>query len=67
MTLMSFKNLEEYLPTKDFVRIHKSYLIAIGKIESIERNRVKIAGEYLPVGESYRRHFTELVENRRID
>jgi DNA-binding LytR/AlgR family response regulator len=67
MTLMSFKNLEDKLPAHEFVRIHKSYLVSIGKIESIERSRVKIAGEYLPVGESYKRNFLSLLEKRRAD
>jgi len=66
MTLLSFKKLESLLPPDKFVRIHKSYLIAIDKIESIERNRVKIAGERLPIGNSYRRAFNQLIENRQL-
>jgi DNA-binding LytR/AlgR family response regulator len=62
MTLMSFKHLEELLPDENFVRIHKSYLVAMNKIDSIERSRVRIAGELLPVGESYKRQFLERIK-----
>ncbi len=67
MTLLSFKKLEEILPSEKFIRIHKSYLISIDKIESIERNRIKIAGERLPIGNSYRRQFYKTIENRQIN
>ena len=65
MTLLSFKKLESLLPPDKFVRIHKSYFISIDKIESIERNRIKISGERLPIGNSYRRAFYQIVENRQ--
>ncbi|MEE4258556.1 MAG: LytTR family DNA-binding domain-containing protein [Bacteroidales bacterium] len=65
MTLLSFKKLEDILPPDKFIRIHKSYLIAIDKIESIERNRIKMAGERLPIGNSYRREFYKIIENRQ--
>ncbi len=67
MTLLSFKKLEEALPSKGFMRIHKSYLIALDKIDSIERNHVKIAGESLPVGDSYRREFFQVIDKRKIN
>jgi DNA-binding LytR/AlgR family response regulator len=67
MTLLSFKKLEEILPSDKFIRIHKSYLISIDKIESIERNRIKIAGERLPIGNIYRRQFYKTIENRQVN
>lgn len=67
MTLLSFKKLKDALPSKGFIRIHKSYLISIDKIESIERNRVLIAGERLPVGESYKREFFKTINERKLN
>ena len=67
MTLLSFKKLEELLPSEKFIRIHKSYLISIDKIESIERNRIKIGGERLPIGNSYKRQFYKIIENRQAN
>ncbi len=66
MTLLSFKKLEQSLTYPQFVRIHKSYLVAIDKITSIERNRVTIGSEILPVGESYRRQFFQVIEDRKL-
>ena len=53
LTLQSLRSFEEALDGKDFLRIHKSYIIAIDKISSIERKRVVIQETYLPVGETY--------------
>lgn len=53
LTLQSLKSFEEALEGKNFLRIHKSYIIAIDKISAIERKRVVIQDTYLPVGETY--------------
>jgi len=66
MTLLSFKKLEQTLTYPKFVRIHKSYLVAVDKITSIERNRVTIGNEILPIGDSYRRQFFEAIDKKRI-
>lgn len=66
MTLLSFKKLEQSLTYPGFVRIHKSYLVAVDKITSIERNRVTIGNEILPVGESYRRQFFDVIDDKRL-
>ncbi len=66
MTLLSFKKLEQTLTYPQFVRIHKSYLIAVDKIKSIERNRVTIGNQILPIGESYRRQFFDVVDKKRL-
>ncbi len=57
MTLMSFNAIEELLPEREFIRIHKSFIIAMSKIDRIERNRVIINKQYLPIGETYRKGF----------
>lgn len=57
MTLQTFKNMMSLLPENQFFRIHKSYIIAIDKIKSIERNHVVINNERIPIGESYRTEF----------
>ncbi len=57
LTLQSLRSFEEALDGKDFLRIHKSYIIAIDKISSIERKRVVIQETYLPVGETYLENF----------
>jgi two-component system, LytTR family, response regulator len=54
MTLQSFKDIENVLPIPAFIRIHKSYIVALNKIESIERNRIKIADQLLPISDTYK-------------
>jgi len=57
LTQQTFGSFEEQLPATQFVRIHKSYMVSLSKIESIEKHRVKIGKELLPVSESYRERF----------
>lgn len=57
MTLLSFKSIEEILPSENFIRVHKSYIVALNKINSIERNRIIINKHYIPIGETYRDSF----------
>lgn len=57
VTNLSMKKIENLLPTTQFYRIHKSYIISIDKVESIEGNMVKINNTRLPVGNSYRQDF----------
>lgn len=57
MTLQSFQNMESLLPSDNFIRIHKSFIVAINKIASIERDRIKIGAELIPIGSSYRERF----------
>jgi DNA-binding LytR/AlgR family response regulator len=52
VTLESLKNLERTLPEKDFMRIHKSYIVAIGQVRSIQGNQVELHGQSLPIGRS---------------
>ncbi|MBC7745848.1 MAG: response regulator transcription factor [Flavobacterium sp.] len=66
ITLQNMKKMEETLPSGRFVRVHKSYIIALDKIDSIERSRIQIAEKIIPVGDTYREAFFKLVDNRNI-
>lgn len=57
ISLQTMKKTEEQLPSSQFVRIHKSYIVAINKINSIERNRIQIADQNIALGETYRDAF----------
>jgi two-component system, LytTR family, response regulator len=65
MTLQSFREIENALPTPNFIRVHKSYVVALNKIDSIERNRIKIGELLLPIGDTYRDHFFETLRTVR--
>lgn len=57
MTLMSFAKLEELLPSSEFCRVHKSYLVALKKIKSVERGIIIIADQRIPVSNTYKDSF----------
>lgn len=61
LTLQTFYSLEEELPSDNFCRVHKSYIVNIQKIESVERNRIKIGDVYIPIGASFKKAFYKLI------
>ena len=61
MTLQSFKNILSVLPENQFVRVHNSYIVSISKISSIEKNRIKIGNQLIPISDSYKESFYELL------
>lgn len=67
MTLMNAKGLEDMLREPRFCRVHKSYFVAINKIEFIERKRIKIGNERIPVSETYQKHFFEIINRNKLD
>jgi len=52
----SISELEKVLPDS-FIRCHKSYIVSIPGIVSIERDRIKIGNKYIPIGDSYKDEF----------
>jgi len=54
LSLERMKNMDNLLPQSSFLRIHKSYLINIKNIDYIERGRIVINKEHLPIGETYK-------------
>ncbi|MCB0522046.1 MAG: response regulator transcription factor [Lewinellaceae bacterium] len=54
LSLGSLKGLEEELPSDRFLRTHKSYIVALDKIETLEGNLLHIGKQKLPIGASYR-------------
>lgn len=62
LSLQTLKKIEEQLPTNEFVRVHKSFIVSLRHISSIERGRISIGGEVVPVGDSYRDGFYRLVD-----
>ncbi|GAA4393175.1 LytTR family DNA-binding domain-containing protein [Hymenobacter koreensis] len=57
MTLLSFARLEELLPAANFARVHRSFMVAINKIDHIEKNRIRIADQIIPIGDTYAEAF----------
>lgn len=61
MTLMNFKSIEEILPDNNFFRVHKSFIVALNKIDNIEKNRITIGEREIPVSETYKDAFFKVI------
>ena len=62
MTLQTFKELEEELKDTSILRVHKSYMVNLDFIEGIERDRIVIGKELIPISETYRKGFYERIK-----
>ncbi|MFT7057120.1 MAG: DNA-binding LytR/AlgR family response regulator [Roseivirga sp.] len=62
MTLMSFRALLALLPPNEFVRIHKSFVVSLNAIESIEKSKVNIKLSQRPIGELYCESFLDSIK-----
>ena len=66
VTLLSMKKLEEQLPPY-FMRIHRSYIVNLNKIQEVNKNRIILdADTYLPIGDNYREAFSEYLSTRYL-
>ncbi len=57
---MRMKAILELLPQNDFVRVHRSYIVPLARIESIRHKMLLIEGKEVPIGTSYERGFYEV-------
>lgn len=64
LTLMSMKSVEEALPAKQFIRVHRSFIVNRNMIAKVEKNRITIATRNIPIGETYRKSFKVLIESK---
>lgn len=64
-TLQSLRSFEALLPADKFLRIHKSNIIAIEKISTIENNRILINNTFLPIGEVYREKVNDKLQLKK--
>lgn len=53
LSQMSLKHFESSLSSRDFCRVHRSYIVAISQINYIERKRIRIGNELIPISDSY--------------
>lgn len=66
LTKTTMKNIIEKLPSEAFLRVHKSYIISLDKIDMIENSRIVIGNQRIPIGESYRSSFYEVINKKLI-
>ena len=67
VSLLSMKKIEESLPTGDFMRVHRSYLVNLNKVKEVSKMRlVYDGGVYVPIGEMYKEAFFEYIDKRFV-
>ena len=59
ITYLTFKSVEEYLPAEDFLKVHKSYIVPVQKIESIEGNEINIGAHHVPISRNLKEEVME--------
>jgi two-component system LytT family response regulator len=64
LTLQSLKSIEEKLPSRDFMRVHRSFIVSLPKIDSIQKNRIMIGNSEIPIGDLYREQFFERINEK---
>lgn len=64
MTQMSLKAMEEQLPAEEFIRVHRSYIVHLSHVKTIERGRIVFGKVRIPVSDSYREAFMERLSQR---
>ena len=64
MTLQTFAEFERQIPSDIVCRVHKSYMVALGRIDAVERGRIAIQHLTVPISDTYRDRFYTLIGHR---
>jgi DNA-binding LytR/AlgR family response regulator len=62
LSISTLKMVESKLPSKYFMRVHRSFIVNLNKIETIERSRIVFGKEYIPISEQYKDSFQEFLD-----
>lgn len=65
ITYLTFKGVEDYLPGDKFVKVHKSFIVALDKIDSIEGNELLIGSSHIPISRNLKEEVMERILNNR--
>ncbi len=63
LTLMSIKALEQMLPASHFMRVHRSFIVNLNHVNTIDRSRIVIGKEMIPIADNYRDKFNNFLKN----
>ncbi|MFN8354286.1 MAG: LytTR family DNA-binding domain-containing protein [Spirosomataceae bacterium] len=67
ITRLTMKTMEEKLPADQFIRVHKSFIVSLDKIESIRNLKIKIGSAQIPVSEHYSEAFFKVIDAGRME
>lgn len=62
LSLTSLKSLEEKLPSRQFMRVHRSFIVALDRIDAVSRNTVQIGQVTVPVSDQYKDTFSQFIQ-----
>jgi DNA-binding LytR/AlgR family response regulator len=66
MTLTPMRSLEEQLPARAFLRVHKSYIVAVAKIRSLAGNELTVGQARIPVSKNYKDELMKIIDGKLI-
>ena len=66
ITLLPLKSVEQNLIGQSFIRVHKSYIVSIPKIEAIENNEIILHSKRIPISRHYREEVLDRVVNNKL-
>lgn len=66
MTYLTFKSVEDYLPSEKFLKVHKSYIVAVSKIDSIDGNVIMIGNNHIPISRNQKDGVMDKVLSNRF-
>lgn len=67
LTLMSLKTLEEELPANKFMRVHRSFIVALDNIDTIERSQILINKQRITVSDQYKQNFLDFITRNSLE
>lgn len=65
ITYLTFKGVEDYLPAERFVKVHKSFIVAVDKIDSIEGNELLVGGHHIPISRNLKEEVMQKILSNR--
>lgn len=66
VTLQTMKSLESQLSENQFIRVHNSYIIAFDAIDAIDKEKIQIGKNFIPISDTYRKAFKEFIEKKQV-
>ncbi|MBD2753654.1 response regulator transcription factor [Spirosoma sp. BT704] len=60
----SIKAMQDIFPKNQFIRVHKSFIVAVSKVNRIERNRLLISGNQIPIGRNFKEEVAQMIVGR---
>ena len=66
ISYLTIKSVEEQLPAAQFIKVHKSYLVAANKVESIEGNEIRIGQHHIPLSRNTKEEVLEKILQNRL-